>query len=160
LESQIDIQGVGSGLSQGIDLGSNNFEALKKVSVAILVGNGTSSYDAGEIWHLFDQRYQIKLTKIDVDYFNRVDLSRYTSLIVPNMYGNALDKAAAEKIKNWVKEGGTLIAYENTAKWLSKNELMALDLKEATLNSKGISYENKDNFYGAQETGGAIFQAN
>jgi hypothetical protein len=159
LESQIDIQGVGSGLSQGIDLGSNNFEALKKVSVAILVGNGTSSYDAGEIWHLFDQRYQIKLTKIDVDYFNRVDLSRYTSLIIPNMYGNALDKAAAEKIKNWVKEGGTLIAYENAAKWLSKNELMVLDLKEATLNSKGISYENKDNFYGAQETGGAIFQA-
>ncbi|MDG2416050.1 MAG: M14 family zinc carboxypeptidase, partial [Flavobacteriaceae bacterium] len=88
-DAQIQIKGVGTGLSHGIDLGSNNFEALKKASVAIVVGNGTASYDAGEIWHLFDQRYDMKLTKIDLDYFSRVDLSRYTTLIVPNMYGSA-----------------------------------------------------------------------
>lgn len=158
-KSNISIHGVSTGLSQGIDLGSNNFEALKKVSVAIVVGNGTASYDAGEIWHLFDQRYQMKLTKIDIDYFNRVDLSRYTTLIVPNMYGSALDKGDTEKIKNWVKDGGNLIAYKNTAKWLEKNELMSLDFKESKLTARNINYENKENFYGAQQTGGAIFEA-
>lgn len=158
-ESQISIKAVGTGLSQGIDLGSNNFEGLQKAAVAIVVGNGTASYDAGEIWHLFDQRYQMKLTKIDVDYFNRVDLSRYTTLIVPNMYGSALDKGATEKIKNWVKDGGTLIAYKNTAKWLERNEFMSMDFKEAKLTATNINYENKENFYGAQQTGGAIFEA-
>ena len=73
-DAHIRIKGVGTGLSNGIDLGSNNFEALQKASVAIVVGNGTASYDAGEIWHLFDQRYDMKLTKIDIEYFNRVDL--------------------------------------------------------------------------------------
>ncbi|MCW1953780.1 MAG: M14 family metallopeptidase [Flavobacteriia bacterium] len=158
-EAHISIKGVGTGLSQGIDLGSNNFEAINKASVAIVVGNGTASYDAGEIWHLFDQRYQMKLTKIDVDYFNRVDLSRYTTLIIPNMYGSALDKGATEKIKNWVKDGGNLIAYKNSAKWLERNEFMSLDFKEASLEAKNISYENRDRFYGAQQTGGAIFEA-
>lgn len=158
-DAQIKIKGVGTGLSNGIDLGSNNFEALKKASVAIVVGNGTASYDAGEIWHLFDQRYDMKLTKIDLDYFSRVDLSRYTTLIVPNMYGSALNSAASNKIKEWVKDGGTLIAYKNSAKWISKNEFMDLTFKNAPLEAKGISYEDRENFYGAQETGGAIFKA-
>ena len=158
-EAHISIKGVGTGLSQGIDLGSNNFEAINKASVAIVVGNGTASYDAGEIWHLFDQRYQMKLTKIDVDYFNRVDLSRYTTLIIPNMYGSALDKGATEKIKNWVKDGGNLIAYKNSAKWLERNEFMSLEFKESKLTARNINYENRENFYGAQQTGGAIFEA-
>ena len=101
----------------------------------------------------------MKLTKIDLDYFSRVDLSRYTTLIVPNMYGSALNSAASDKIKEWVKDGGTLIAYKNSAKWISKNEFMDLTFKNAPLEAKGISYEDRQNFYGAQETGGAIFEA-
>lgn len=159
VDAQIQITGVGTGLSKGIDLGSNNFEGLSKASVAIVVGSGTASYDAGEIWHLFDQRYEMKLSKIDVEYFNRVDLSRYTTLIVPNMYGSALNDAATDKIKEWIRDGGTLIAYKNAARWISKNEFMDLNFKTHSMEAKGISYENRQRFYGAQETGGAIFQA-
>ncbi len=156
-ESRIKITGVGTGLTKGIDLGSNDFDPIKKQEVAILVGNGTSSYDAGEIWHLFDQRYDMKITKIDTDYFNRADLSRYTAIIVPSSRGS-LDKKIAEKIKGWVTNGGTVIGYKNSVEWFNKNELTKFTFKKDTLVAKNISFEQRENFFGAQQTGGAIFQ--
>ncbi|MFI8606407.1 M14 family metallopeptidase [Cellulophaga baltica] len=157
-ESYIDIISVGTGHTLGIDLGSGSFQALEKQEVAIIVGNGITSYDAGEIWHLFDQRYNINLTKLDTDYFSRTDLSRYTAIIIPNSY-RGIDKAASEKLKMWVKNGGTLIGYRNTTKWLVKNEFINLKFKNDTLVAKDITYEQKQSFFGAQVTGGAIFEA-
>ncbi|MCK3683204.1 M14 family zinc carboxypeptidase [Maribellus sp. YY47] len=56
--SGIDFYALSTGLSpQGIDLGSNNFEKLSCPQILLFVGGSTSSLDAGEIWHLFDQRF-------------------------------------------------------------------------------------------------------
>lgn len=157
-ESQINITSVGTGHTIGIDLGSGDFETLEKQEIAMLVGRGITSYDAGEIWHLLDQRYDTKLTKLDTDYLNRVDFSRYTAIVIPNSFGG-FDKSVTEKLKTWVKNGGTLIGFCSTAEWLAKNEFMDLKFKRDTLIAKNISYEQKQNFLGAQVTGGAIFEA-
>jgi hypothetical protein len=157
-ESAINIITVGTGHTLGIDLGSGKFEALEKREIAILVGNGITSYDAGEIWHLFDQRYDIKLTKLDTDYFSRTDLSRYTTIIMPNSYGG-LDTPSLEKLKTWVKNGGTIIGYRGTTEWLAKNDFISLEFKKDSLVAKDITYEQKQKFTGAQVTGGAIFEA-
>src|SRR5690606_17650272 len=58
-ESYLDIFGTNTGLNDGVDLGSDNFSNIGKKKIAVLVGSGISSADAGEIWHLFDQRYDI-----------------------------------------------------------------------------------------------------
>ncbi len=158
--SQVAIDAVSTGLTQGIDLGSNDFDPIKKQNVALLVGDGVRSYDAGEIWHLFDTRYQMKITKIDTRYFDNVDLSRYTDLILPSGWGNnVLDKDAADKIKDWVKQGGTLIGYRNVANWLKKNEILQLKMKEDSLKAKNVRFDQKGDYLGAQVTGGAIFEA-
>lgn len=159
-DSYIQIEAVSTGLTSGIDLGSNDFAPLQQQTVALLVGNGITSYDAGEIWHLFDQRYDMKLTKIDTDYFSNVDLDRYTALIVPNTVGTTLDKKIADKIKAWVNKGGVAIGYRNTAEWFSKNELIQLKFKKDTLIAKNISFGEKEDFLGARATGGAIFNTN
>ena len=159
-ENNLTITAVGTGLTKGIDLGSNEFDPLKKQQVALLVGSGVTYADAGEIWHLFDQRYNMKITKLDTDYFSRVDLSRYTTLIVPSIYGSALDKSSVTKIKEWVKDGGTLIAYRNAAYWLNSNEIMKIDFKkDSSLVAKNIPFDKRKDFRGAQVTGGAIFEA-
>jgi hypothetical protein len=158
-ESNLTITSVGTGLTKGIDLGSNDFDPVKKQKVAIIVGNGIRSYDAGEIWHLFDTRYSMELTKIDLSYLSSVDLSKYTDIILPSAYGNAIDKGNTEKLKEWVKDGGTLIGYRNMAEWFNKNEFMKLEFKKDTLVGKNINFEQKNDFRGAQVTGGAIFEA-
>ncbi len=158
-DSKIQITAVSTGLTRGIDLGSNDFDPVKKQKVAILVGDGIRPYDAGEIWHLFDTRYQMKLTKIDVSYFKSADISKYTDIIIPSLRGGgALDKANVLKLKEWVKKGGTLIGYRNTVEWFNKNNLMKLKFKKDSLVAKNISFEQKRDFKGAQVTGGAIFE--
>lgn len=159
-ESKIQIDAVGTGLTKGIDLGSNDFDPVKKQKVALLVGDGVRSYDAGEIWHLFDTRYDIQITKIDTRYFDQVDLSSYTDLIIPSGWGgNVLDKKGAEKVKEWVKDGGTVIGFRNVANWFNKYEFLKLEMKKDTLEAKNIRFDQKNDFRGAQVTGGAIFEA-
>ncbi len=158
-ETGIQVDGVNTGLTVGIDLGSREFDPVKAPKVALLVGRGIRSYDAGEIWHLFDTRYGMKITKIDTEYLSRVDLSRYTDLIIPSFQGGGLSEDLAAKIKEWVSEGGTLIGYRNVARWMDQNGLMDLEFREDTLRAKDISFEEKDEFRGAQVTGGAIFEA-
>ena len=85
-ENHIEIRGASTGLNDGIDLGSRNFDAVKLPKIAMLVGRGITSYDAGEMWHLLDTRFDMKVSKLDMSYLRRVDMSRYNVLIVPNSY--------------------------------------------------------------------------
>jgi hypothetical protein len=155
---QLDIIGVNTGLTQGIDLGSSSFKTISKKKVAMIVGNGVTSYDSGEIWHLFDQRYNMNITKIDVDYLNSVDFSEYTTIILPNNRMK-LDDAVISKLMSWTKAGGTIIAYKNAVKWLSEKKFIKLDFESAHVKAENISFEQKADFRGAQSISGAIFES-
>ncbi|NNK70263.1 MAG: zinc carboxypeptidase [Flavobacteriaceae bacterium] len=155
--SHLTMDAVSTGLTEGIDLGSNNFRALKKAKIALLVGSGVRSYDAGEIWHLFDTRYGIKVTKLDVKTMNRADLSKYNTIIIPS--ANGLSEDHAKKFKSWVQDGGTLIAYRSTLNWLKKNEMAKLEFKKMELTAEDVTFEDRSKFRGAQVIGGAIFDA-
>ena len=157
-ESATKIYGVTTGLNDGIDLGSNNFRAITAPKVAMLVGDGVAGNDSGEIWHLFDQRFDMHLTRLDTRYFNRVDIAKYTHIIIPS---SGLEKAAVEKLKTWVRNGGVLVGYKNTARWLSSNNMISLNFERAKRDSiKGVSFEERSLQSGAQVIGGAIFEAN
>ena len=156
--SGVTITPVNTGLTKGIDLGSSQFRAVEMPKVAMLVGDGINPYDAGEIWHLFDTRYDMLITKIDTRSFGRTDLSRYTDIILPASWGNALDKGDAEKLKTWIQGGGTLIAYKNAGRWLNSNEILKMEFKSQDREAKEISFEQRGNYRGAQVIGGAIFE--
>ena len=156
-ESHITIDPVSTGLNDGIDLGSNNFRTLELPKVALVVGSGMTSYDAGEIWHLLDTRYDIVATKLDTKNFGRADLSRYNTIIMVNSY-SGLNEGNTNKLKSWIQDGGTLIAYRNALRWLNSKKLMKIDFKKNSITAKNISYEQRGNFSGAQVIGGAIFE--
>lgn len=156
--AHVTITGVNTGLNEGIDLGSNNFAAVKKATVAMLVGGSVSGNDAGEIWHLFDQRFDMHVTKIDLSYFSRVDISKYTTIILPNLY--SMDTTSEQKLKTWVQNGGILIGYRNTVRWLKNKDFIKLDFAEVKIDSvENVSFENRSLQSGAQVIGGAIFEA-
>ena len=151
----IEINPVKTGYAEGPDLGSNNFRRLHKKNVAMLVGDGITAYDAGEIWHLLDTRFKLSLTKLDIRNFNRIDLSKYTTLIVPN--SSISNKLVTDKISEWVKSGGNLIAYKNSINWLKKTKLIEVKELKNDISAKNISFEERSAFFGAQRIGGAIF---
>ena len=155
--SYLSIYGVTTGLANGPDLGSNQFRTLKKPTVGMIVGNDIDAYDAGEIWHLMDTRYNIPITRLGVSNLIRFDLNRYNCIILPNTYG--LDEALAKKLKKWVENGGTLIAYQNALSWLKKHELLTVEFAKQSRNAKNVSFEQRSKYQGAQGIGGAIFEA-
>jgi hypothetical protein len=158
-KAHIDITPVSTGLTEGINLGSNNFRTITAPKVALIVGDGITPSDAGEVWHLFDQRYAMQITKLDTRNFNRRDLSRYTHIILPNSWGSAFDKSDTEKIKEWIRAGGILIGYKNAAQWMNSNEILKLKFKTTQDTATQVSFEERRDYFGAKRIGGAIFEA-
>ncbi len=118
----VDFYGMGTGLSpEGIDLGSGNFYVLKRPQVLMLIGGGTSSNDAGEIWHMFDQRYKIPICMVEAGDLRSVNLAQYTTLILPGGSYRDISVPNAQKIKSWVQGGGTLVAYGEASSWAANN---------------------------------------
>lgn len=156
-ETGVKFTGVSSGLSTGIDLGSRQFRAVTAPKIALLIGDGINPYDAGEIWHLLDQHYDIMLTKIDLNDINRKDLSKYNTIIVPATYGSP-ENEVVDQLKEWTRAGGTLIGYRSSLTWMSSSKLLPLNFKSIENPAVNVSFEQRSDFYGAQNIGGAIFE--
>ena len=155
--SSLEVHGVSTGLTEGIDLGSRNFITVKKPKIALIVGDGIRSYDAGEIWHLLDTKYEIPVTKIDVNNLIRSNLSKYSHIILPNYSGNKID---ANQIKTFIIDGGKLIAYRSSIQWLNKNEIVKINFIKNELKPSNVDFDQKRNYYGAQLISGSIFNTN
>jgi hypothetical protein len=154
-ETGIDFYGLNSSRTDGIDLGSNDFKNINIPKIGLIVGNGVNSYDAGEIWHLLDTRYQIPTTKLDYNTLSKIDLNKYNTLIFVN--GSYSNNKTIDKLKSWVENGGNLIGFRNASKWLSKNNFLKIKFIENKPLPKNVKFVDKNKFYGAQLTSGAIF---
>jgi len=159
--SGVEVHAINTGYTQGINVGSPSIDVLKKPSIAMLVDGGVSSGEAGEIWHLLDQRYEMPMTLLPVDRFGMTDLEKYNVLILPNGNYNALGKAGSEKLKSWVRNGGTLLARGAALTWLAQQEVVNYKFKATQEEEKAIqlNYSDFTNAMGAKLTGGAIFNA-
>ena len=111
----------GGFMETGFDFGSEKVHFIKKPNVAMLTGKGVSSGDAGEVWHLFEQQLDYPITLINADEINGAALKNMDVLILPDgNYKFFADKDAAAEIKNWVQQGGKIIAMESAASQIAK----------------------------------------
>lgn len=120
-EFKTDFKTLASGFSQnGFDAGSDKIHFIKNPKVALLTGEGVSSIAAGEVWHLFEQQLNKKITLINAKEFDNTDFKNYTTIIiVDGNYKFLNNKDAASGLKQWIKAGGKLIAMENAVKQIS-----------------------------------------
>ncbi len=154
-ETGINFYGFNTSHANGIDLGSNSFKKVRKPEIGLIVGDGVTSYDAGEIWHLLDTRYEIPITKIKYSDLSIIDLHKYNTLILVN--GSYSSDNNYTALKKWVEEGGNLIGFRNSINFLQNNKLINLSFNENKPKPKNLNFNQKKNFYGSQLTSGAIF---
>lgn len=145
--------------SSGVDIGSAKFVVIAKPNIAMLTGTGVNALDAGEVWHLLDQRMEIPTTHLEATSFNRLDIDKYNTIImVSGSYGE-LNK---EKLKNWVQAGGTLIVTEDAINWTAQNGISDIKFKKAKPPVDSLQkkrYIDREQIEGAQRVTGAIFGA-
>jgi len=115
---------VGSGLGEQElpDLGGRHFRLLQQPRVALLSRGLVATTDFGAIWHALDHRLGIRHTHLDEERAARSDLRRYNVIVMPHRWGSQLPEGLAQKLAQWVKNGGTLIAIRSSAQALAREE--------------------------------------
>ena len=158
----IKVFSINTGFSSGgIDMGSPYIRTLQKPEAAMIIGTGVAATEAGEIWHLLDQRLQMPISKIDILNLGRANFNRYNTLIMVGGNYALIDKTVSDKIKAWVQNGGTLITIKSGSDWAIRNGFTKEKLLPAD-SSKGIPvrqhFDNAVYIEGAKAMGGSIFK--
>lgn len=115
-----------SGLTPaGVDLGSASFSIIEEPKPLILVGSGVSAYEAGEIWHHMDVRLGLAPSMVEKRDLGRLNLERYTHLILVAGAASGWSDSTSDKVEDWVRAGGIVIATKSSAtiaaeKWLGE----------------------------------------
>ncbi len=148
---------VSSGqVNAGSDLGSSRFAVVQQPKIAMITGPGVNATDAGEIWHLLDQRMNITASHLEPGVFNRVDINKYNSII---MVGGSYPDINKDKLKAWVQAGGTLILTEEAVNWAAQAGISNVKFKRAKSpvdSTQKLSYVDREQIEGAQRLNGAI----
>lgn len=116
-ESGLNAIALSTGLGEGDlpDLGGEHFRRLERPRIALIGREETSPYDFGAIWHLLDTRLRIRHSHLDG--LAGRDLTRYNLIILPDGRPDLPDT-----LKDWVRQGGTLIAIGRSATRLAAKE--------------------------------------
>jgi len=158
--SGIDFYPVTSGFTlQGINLGSPNMAFLQKPKILLLVGDGVSSYEAGEVWHLLDVRFRIPVSLVTIDRFNSIHLNDYNHVVMVNGNYNEINDQKREDLRKWLENGGQIIAFKGGARWLNNQKMAFIEFREPVNDSIPLkNYADLDKDRGAQAIGGSIFK--
>ncbi len=117
----LEVHSLSSGWTpQGVDLGSPSLQPLRRPRPALLVGRGVSDYEAGQAWHLLDQRFGIELPLIDTARLPQVDLQRFSHLILVDGGYSTVDEEMRAELRRWVHRGGVLIAIKQPVEWVDR----------------------------------------
>ena len=125
----------------------------------MITGAGVNPLDAGEVWHLLDQRFNIPVSHLEPATFNRVDLNKYNTLILVSGTYTDLNK---DKLKAWVQGGGNLILMEEAVTWAAQGGISNVAIKKTkggADSTQMLTYVDKEQIEGAQGMRGAIFRA-
>lgn len=160
-QSGCRIAALGNGFTpEGPDLGSSNFPTVRAPKVALLTGRSINPADAGEVWHLLDTRYGLPPVLLDVERVAQgASLSKYNVVVLADGSPNAV---VGERLKEFVTDGGTLIATGTALRWVKAQNLLSVEFRSgsnsaAARGQRAYAQLTDDN--GAYALPGAILEA-
>ena len=163
-EFGVPVYPVSSGYSEaGVDLGSRYFQPLTAPRALMFIGEGVSSYEAGEVWYLLDQQMNMPITKVPLRLFSRVDWGRYNTLVMVSGSYRQLDSTRKKQIQDWIAKGNTLITIRGASAWAIRQQLVKESLVKEEAQKDSLSVERKPyvqapEIRGREQVGGSIFE--
>ena len=170
----VRVHPISTGLTPGgIDLGSPSLNPLKKPEPLLVVGDGVRAYEAGEIWHLLDHVFDMKVSLVEGSKLGSLDLHRYTHIILVHGAGSRISSTGVEKISRWVSRGGVLVALKDSTQWAAEKKLAKATFKKKDESEKKsdknnekaedkkpkrLNYGDHDKIEDAKILSGAFFQ--
>lgn len=151
-------------MQKGADFGSPDVRLIATPKIAMLTGDQVSATDAGEVWHFFDNTLDYPITALMADNIGRFNFKNIDVLILPDGWFRSLnDKTTTDKLKEFVKGGGKLIALGGVVnilangEWGIKNKADKEDEKAGEYDALK-KYGNRDREYLHENIPGAIYK--
>ncbi len=154
MDHQIPVKGFETGLLAGLDLGSPELVPARLPTVALVVGDGVSSYETGEIWYMLDEVFHYPVTLIEGRNLSGQTLKEFSHVI---LVSGGESRVNQSDLESWIREGGTLVTIKAANQFLTYLSGVSLErLFSERSDVQGVPYEELDKVRGAQQIGGMI----
>jgi hypothetical protein len=116
---------IDSGYPQsGVSLGSFKVRPLSSPRVLLAWDTPTSSLSAGWARWVLERRYGQRVSVVRVSTLRRVELERFDVIVLPSgRYADEVGEKLVERLRAWIREGGTLVALAEAARWLTTEDV-------------------------------------
>ena len=116
----------------GPDLGSSTIRKLPRCNPLLVVGTGTTANDAGAVWHFLDTCMAQSATLVDTAQFSEAKLDDFSCVVMPNGTYSSWSERQVLQLKDYVRNGGTLVAIGSAISWLQQKEIIAQSSKRSS----------------------------
>jgi hypothetical protein len=102
--------------------GSDSTSPLRSPKIGVVFGDGARMADVSGIWYVMTRVFKLPFTPLSASALDG-DLRDYTAIIAP---GNSVAKLT-DKLKDWVSDGGALIAFPGLRWAIGSSGFVTLD---------------------------------
>jgi hypothetical protein len=129
-ETSVAIAPVESGWMGNTSFGSEKLRYVLPPKIALVGGAGSDPTSFGMLWHTLDVDTPIPHTVLFAETLRNLDLSKYKVLVFPDgNFADRLGKRGVEKVKQFVNEGGTVVAVKGASAFLREKDVEISKLK-------------------------------
>jgi hypothetical protein len=127
---------------EGVSLGDDRTRDLREPRVLLLYDEPTSSTSTGFARYILERRYGQRTTIVRGQTFGQVILSEYDVIILPSgNYSSVIGDAAVERLRAWMRDGGTLITMAGASQWAARE---SVGLLHTTVERRGGRPEGQE----------------
>lgn len=138
--SGADVFGTDSGwVEEGVNFGSRYVVAMRKPAIGLAWDRPTASGSAGWTRFVLERQFGYPVTVVRTNQLATADLSRFHVVILPDGggYADAFGARGAQRLKDWVAAGGTLIGIGGAVSFLADPKVALLAVAQENLARAG-----------------------
>jgi hypothetical protein len=117
-----------SWVDEGTSLGSNDVAALKAPKILLAWDAPTQSLSAGWGRYTLERRFGTSVTAVRTGSLGRANFNDYDVIVLPSgNYAGQINDAVLNRIKDWLRAGGTLVTLAEASRWATGSSVGLLD---------------------------------
>jgi hypothetical protein len=115
-------------VEDGTSLGSNDVAPLKVPKVLQVWDTPTVSLSAGWMRYALERRFGVSPTAVRASSLGRANFNDYDVIVLPSgTYGGSINEGLLNRIKDWLRAGGTLVTVAEASRWATGSTVGLLD---------------------------------
>ncbi|UCF40198.1 MAG: hypothetical protein JSW43_10735 [Gemmatimonadota bacterium] len=127
-----------------VGVGSQSVDPVFAPRIAVATGGGISITSYGALWHFLEAELKQPFVPVPLDWVGQMyTLTDYNVFIIPSgspsTMRRELGPGGIERLKQWVRDGGVLIAYDNAALLPGHEDVGLSSVKELDPDASGDS---------------------